>query len=199
MNNILTLLQLVLALLSNPLTAQNPQVQALASQAISEATAALAQEQTPLQVATSTVSYTVPTSTDNAQPIVINVTNPVVNPPVTPQNNPVLGSMQPIPETCSFTVRAAGATYDPRMGSFTWTSTNMPDSVHGQFYTQEQMGGNPPGTIVPTFIPSGNPVNASSGQTLIFGSGATWNFTMQQDQLFELILDQATCTYEFAL
>ena len=59
LTSIVTLLQLVLTLLSNPTTANNPAIQSLAQQAISDATQALSVQ----TITTTTTSTTVPTTT----------------------------------------------------------------------------------------------------------------------------------------
>jgi len=87
--SIITLLQLVLALLSNPTTANNPQIQALANQAITAATASLNQlssnsspiSSAPQQIQQSTRQLPVPTSTASTLPEgTIDTNNPISNP-----------------------------------------------------------------------------------------------------------------------
>lgn len=144
MQQIIILLQLVLALLSNPSTANDPKVQALASQAINMATVALGQSS---QNSSSSISLSVPTSTENPQPIVINVTNPVQPSPQpttqpqpvqqpTPQNinPPNLGSVsQPVPEpSCVLNGVVADDGY--ATVTLTWELTGMESSTPGVIY-----------------------------------------------------------------
>lgn len=130
LSSIVILLQLVLQLLSQPGASSNPQIQTLASQAITLATQALVQNQAPAQVAPPTISYSIPISPDNSQPIVINVTNP----PSTGVGGPDLGSVQTpaVEPSCSLIEYSAippGALFPS--GSATWTSEGLPNGEKG--------------------------------------------------------------------
>ena len=93
-SSIALLLQLVITLISSNPTPQNL---ALAQQAVTLATQYLAAEQVPVQVSDSTVSYSVPTTTDSQQPVVINVTQqaPQVQPQVQQQESAPLDIQTP--------------------------------------------------------------------------------------------------------
>ncbi len=79
LTSILTLLQLVLALLSNPTTANNPQIQTLAQSAVSDAAQAIAQQQTPTQVSNSATAVATTTSSPTSTPTVYNPQVPIGN------------------------------------------------------------------------------------------------------------------------
>lgn len=137
MQQILLVLQLVLALLSNPATANDPNVQALAIKAVNLATIELSQAQAPIQIATSSISLSVPVSSDNPQPVVITV----VNPPQVEIGSPDLGSI-PIPtppETPSAPSCSLQFVYSQSQGAeMYWT----PSSTEGELYgTNGEAGG----------------------------------------------------------
>jgi hypothetical protein len=164
---LLVLLQAIVSLYSNPQLAQNAtlkaQVDLMANQVIALTNQTLSQPaNTQLGSApTSSVSISLPTSTDNTQPIVVTVNPPIqqiITPVVTPtpvvvvpSSSPVLGA---IPESCTLSVKPicniatkdnnGGYHYndcvpgedetDPRTGQFIWTSSGIPSSTMGKLY-----------------------------------------------------------------
>lgn len=192
LGNILTLLQLVLALLSNPTTAQNPQVQALAIQAINDAASVLSAQASSTQVSSSTISLSIPTSTDNPQPIVINVTNPPCSAgssipctlqPSTPQDNQNLG-VAPVapPSTCNLVGTIMSLNGGKTDGSFNGATVQLSWDTLGFSGTLDSLG-IVNGSLVDAG-PQGHFIHVSSNQTstvygfepiykMTFDSGAT--------------------------
>ncbi len=80
LSSIILLLQTVLSLLVQPNMAQNPQIQAMANQAMRLAQVALSSNPVT-QEATSSITYSIPQGNGTTtQPITINVTNPPIAP-----------------------------------------------------------------------------------------------------------------------
>lgn len=121
LQGIITILQFVLALLSNPATAKEPVTQALASQAISMATRALAQAQVPVSTSNPTpvVSFQVPTPTNN---------QPVQS--VFPAPEPLSAQTQPASPSCHIVATATGTPANSAILS--WTLTGIDPATPGK-------------------------------------------------------------------
>ena len=181
LTSVITLLQLVLTILSNPSLASNPVAQNLANQAVSLATQAL------IQIPTSTVYYAPPpfvppTSTEQLPPIQV------------PQN---LGTVETI-KSCVLTVTptchdftasdCTGNIYTEIDGLYSWTSVGISDPTIGQlYYVIPQNAFNPE-----RHLALGKSITQSQGQQLIT-SGYGPALSSETDN-FMLKLDNTVCT-----
>ena len=116
LTSIITLLQLVLALLSNPSTANNPQAQVLAQQAMTDATQALvstptAQTTSIIETTSTAIVATTTTTTSIAPPPLVFDGQDYAN---TPTNQNVLNEIQRFENECI----ANGTPYGQAVGAY---------------------------------------------------------------------------------
>lgn len=193
--SVITLLQLVLAILSNPNMAQSPAAQSLALQAVSLATQALQVSQV---ATTSPISSPLPPP---PPPVVNNTTSGIGGP------SEIITPTPPAPPPQSCTLNAAPGSGD-RQGDYTWTSVNIPTSTQGQLYFQTLINNS-----VPTWRPFGDPITSSQGQVSVYytvgnGTNGPWNWkyvpgtcegTCDQTLHFKLNLGDTSCFFDYHL